>query len=272
MVRTREGNMTKALIGYSGFVGSTLLKQASFDYLYRSTNINKIKGKSFSTIVCAGASAQKWMANREPDADQKNIEGLIENLKHIECKMFILISTVDVFKNPVKVYENSTIDIDGLHAYGLNRYKLENFVRKSFPRYLIVRLPGLVGPKLRKNVLYDLLNENNLLTIDSRSIYQFYPMVNLWYDIQVALDSGLQLIHLTAKPISVSDVARTCFGKIFNNSLPATPAEYDMRTRYANIFDGTDSYQYNERESIQAIRAYVQSEQQNFKFDSGLGV
>jgi hypothetical protein len=47
-----------ALIGYSGFVGSTLLKQRHFDSLFRSTNIDEIVGKTFDMVVCAGAPAQ----------------------------------------------------------------------------------------------------------------------------------------------------------------------------------------------------------------------
>jgi hypothetical protein len=90
--------MTNALIGFSGFVGSTLLKQAPFESLYRSTNISNIEGQSFDTVVCAGAPAQKWIANREPEADRQKIDGLIAHLKNIQCKTFILISTVDVFK------------------------------------------------------------------------------------------------------------------------------------------------------------------------------
>ena len=41
-----------SLIGFSGFVGGTLLKQACFEDLYRSTNIGEIEGKSFDLVVC----------------------------------------------------------------------------------------------------------------------------------------------------------------------------------------------------------------------------
>lgn len=51
--------MKKALIGFSGFVGSTLVKQTRFSDFYRSTNIQEIDNKEFDTIVCAGAPAQK---------------------------------------------------------------------------------------------------------------------------------------------------------------------------------------------------------------------
>jgi dTDP-4-dehydrorhamnose reductase len=249
-----------ALIGYTGFVGSTLLRQVEFGSLYRSTNIQEIEGRTFDIVVCAGAPAQKWLANKDPESDQRQIDGLIRHLKTITCNRFILISTVDVFQNAVGVDENSPVDEAGLHAYGLNRRRLEKFVQANFPDHLIVRLPGLVGPGLRKNVIFDLLNGNNLLTIESRSVFQFYPMVNLWYDIGKALDAGLRLVHLSAEPISVSDLSLLGFGRPFVQHLASTPARYDMRTCHAAAFGVQGHYQYRVGETVQAIRAYAQSE------------
>lgn len=252
--------MPNALIGFSGFVGSTLLKQAPFDALYRSTNIADIKNRSFDIVVCAGAPAQKWIANREPEADRRKIDDLIENLKTIRCKTFVLISTVDVFTSSIGVDEATPVDESGLHAYGVHRRLLEKFVESSFPSHLVVRLPGLVGPGLRKNVIFDFLNSNNLAVIDSRSVFQFYPMVNLWYDIQIALIASLRLVHMTAAPISVGDASKHGFGKPFDQTFLTVPATYDMRTRHARIFGCAGNYQYNTRETIQIIRAYAQSE------------
>ena len=260
--------MANALIGFSGFVGSTLLKQTPFESLYRSTNISDIEGQSFDTVVCAGAPAQKWIANREPEADRQKIEGLIAHLKAIQCKIVILISTVDVFKDSTGVDEETLVDEPGLHPYGLHRRLLEKFVESHFPSYLIVRLPGLVGPGLRKNVIFDFLNDNNLHAIDSRGVFQFYPMVSLWYDIQTALNAGLKLVHLTAEPISVADVSKQGFGKVFEHVLPNVPATYDMGTIHAQLFGATGRYQYSARETIQAIRAFAQSEPLTIKSES----
>ncbi|OLY97123.1 NAD(P)-dependent oxidoreductase [Polynucleobacter sphagniphilus] len=252
--------MNNALIGFSGFVGGTLLKQASFSALYRSSNINEIEDLEFDIVICAGAPAQKWIANKNPAEDLQKINDLISHLKTVKCSTFILISTIDVFKHPVEVDEKSSVEESGLHAYGLHRRLLEKFVEEQFPNYLIVRLPGLVGPRLRKNVIFDFLNENNLDAIESRGIFQFYPMVNLWSDIQAAIGAGLKLIHLTAEPISVSEVANKGFGRIFENHISNAPARYDMRTCYASIFGASGLYQYSARETIQAVRAYAQSE------------
>ena len=168
---------------------------------------------------------------------------------------------MDVFKTPISVDEDTPVDEEGLHAYGLHRRMLEKFVQSHFTNHLIVRLPGLVGPGLRKNVIFDFLNNNNLHTIDSRGVFQFYPMVNLWWDIQTALRAGLQLVHLTAEPISVAEVSLQGFGKPFDHlGANNTPARYDLRTRHADIFGVTGHYQYSQRETIQAVRAYAQSE------------
>lgn len=262
--------MSNALIGFTGFVGSMLLRQLRFDALYRSNNIREIKGREFNFVVCAAAPAQKWIANRDPVGDRRKIDSLISHLRAIKCGKFILISTVDVFKDPIGVNEFSCVDELGLQAYGLHRRLLEKFVEQQFPNCLIVRLPGLVGPGLRKNVIFDLHNGCNLHAIESRGVFQFYPMINLWYDIQTALEAGLSLVHLTAEPISVADVSLHCFGRPFLQTLESPPVRYDMQTRHAESFGSPGQYQYSTRDTIQAIRAYAQSEAINFKNESGV--
>jgi hypothetical protein len=130
-----------------------------------------------------------------------------------------------------------------------------------------------VGPGLRKNVIFDFLNKNNLHAIESRGVFQFYPMVNLWFDIQKALEAGLSLVHLTAEPISVSDVSLRGFGKPFTETLASPPARYDMQTLHAQIFGSpAGQYQYSVRETIQVIRAYAQSEPLTLKGKDGVAL
>lgn len=260
LVAIKNSTDNDALIGHSGFVGSALCRQRNFSALFRSNNIELINGKSFTTVICSAAPAQKWMANRDPEKDFQNIKTLISHLEMVNCESFVLISTVDVFNQPIGVNESTSVDENDLHAYGLNRRFLEKFVQQHFKKHLIVRLPGLVGPGLRKNVIYDFLNNNNLHAIDSRCTFQFYPMVNLWSDIEIALSAGLSLIHLTAEPIQVADVAALGFNKKFSQSTNNPVVSYDMQTLYSRIFNGAGNYQYSHRESLLAIRAYAQSE------------
>ncbi|MCI6709979.1 MULTISPECIES: NAD(P)-dependent oxidoreductase [Eisenbergiella] len=86
------------------------------------------------------------------------IEQAKENIRMIKPQKLVLISTIDVFKSPLAVYEDSAIDMDGLQPYGYNRRVLENWVRENYPEALIVRLPGLFGEGIKKNFIYDIIN------------------------------------------------------------------------------------------------------------------
>jgi nucleoside-diphosphate-sugar epimerase len=252
--------MSDALIGSSGFVGSSLARQHAFDAQYRSTNIEDIRGREFDIVACAGAPGRKWLANRDPQSDRNSIARLCDSLALLRCRRFVLLSTADVFAAPIGVDEDSSVETRDLAPYGLHRYELENSVREMFgDNATIVRLPGLVGPALRKNLLYDLQNNNDIEKFDARSRFQFYPVVNLWPDICVALEVGLPLIHLTAAPVTVADVAAAGFDRIFETIHHVEPVEYDMRTKHASHYGVDGMYQYARRESLLAVRAYHQS-------------
>ena len=142
--------MTDALIGYTGFVGSNLMAAHEFGAKFNSKNISDIEGQSIGLLVCAGAPAKKWYANLHPDEDKETLDGLMAHLSKVSAERVVLISTVDVFKNPYLADENTVVDMEGLNAYGLNRRRLEIFVQEHFENVLIVRLPGLVGHGLKK--------------------------------------------------------------------------------------------------------------------------
>lgn len=251
----------KGLIGSSGFVGSSLRRQTQFDAFYRSTNISEIKGKEFETLICAAAPGQKWLANKEPTNDWQAIASLIAHLKTVDCRRFVLVSTVDVFERPIEVSEKSTASASNLEPYGKHRLLLEQFVQDRFSDHLIVRLPGLVGPGLRKNAVFDLLHNNQIDRLDARSVFQFYPVVSLWSDILVSLENRLELVHLTSEPLSLSEVSAKGFGREFTRTSSAPYPRYDLQTMHAELFGGTGRYQYSARESAMAIRCYAQSEQ-----------
>ena len=148
----------KALIGYTGFVGGNLASD-QYTHQYNSKDIKNIVDQEFDQIVCAGVRAEKFLANLYPEQDLEAIQSLIEILKQVKCKKFVLISTIDIYKFPQNVDENSPINLDGLHAYGKNRCYMEEFVRNFFEDYLIIRLPALYGRGLKKNFIYDMIHK-----------------------------------------------------------------------------------------------------------------
>lgn len=252
--------MENALIGFTGFVGSNLARQVNFDALYNSANIHEIEGKLFNMVVCAGARAEKWKANQEPDLDKANIEKLISHLESISAQTFILISTVDVYANHQGVYEDSPINSESLSAYGKNRYRLEENTKILFPHSIIIRLPGLFGKGLKKNFLFDILHNSNAMAMThSESQYQFYGLENIWADIQAVLKAGLKLVNFATPPISARQIASTCFDMDFSNKTTNKPVLYDMRTRFAEIFKHQGDYIWSLDEELAAIRSFVDS-------------
>lgn len=252
--------MTTALIGYTGFVGSTLRLTRSFDENYNSQNIGSISGRHFSSVVCAGAKAVKWQANKDPVADLAGIDSLIASLDSIEADHFVLISTVDVYGNAKAVTEDDVPDEVGLHAYGLHRRKLEKFVAERFKNHSIVRLPGLFGTGLRKNLIFDLLTGNQVDQINPAGRLQWYPMRRLSEDMDRIVASGTPLVNLAIEPLLTSEIAKRFFPAVSIGE-PKLPApDYDMRTLYASLLRGSGDYHISKAQVLDELAVYIQSE------------
>ena len=242
-------------------MGQTLLRERSFDALYHSTDIHEIDGKNFDLLICAGVKAVKWYANQHAAEDRAGIDALIAHLKTVQAQRFVLISTVDVFAQPIEVYEDTEPNPEGLCPYGANRLYLEHVVQQLFPNALIVRLPGLVGPGLKKNVIFDLLNHNCLDAVNAADCFQFYPMRELNNDLNRLLAHNITgVVHLTAAPVTVQEVAQKCFDLNFSQVLERPAIRYDLRSRLAASLWGQPDYQYNKEQSLDAIRAYALTE------------
>ena len=92
---------------------------------------------------------------------------------------------------------------------------------------------------------------------DSRSVYQFYDLGSLWGDIQTAMNAGITLLHPATEPVSAGAVYEYLTGKKFVNELSGTPADYDYRTIYADVFGGKNGYICSKQEVLSAIGAFV---------------
>jgi nucleoside-diphosphate-sugar epimerase len=248
--------MAQALIGYTGFVGGNLLNQQAFDDCYNSSNIKQIKNKSYDRIICAGVPAQKWIANREPIQDRKNIQSLIQHLKTVKTEKFILISTVDVYPSPIDVDEKSKIQLKDCHPYGKHRLELEQFISDNFDS-IIIRLPALFGTGLKKNIIFDFLNNNNIEQINPKGIFQFYCLDHLSKDIEIAQKSDLQLINISSEPTSVTEIAKLCLGHQFINEMDAAGIKYDYKSCYAEDFGGNHGYLYSKDQVLSDLKAYI---------------
>ena len=251
-----------ALIGHSGFVGSNLRAQGSFDSLFNSKNFLQLRGGRFSEVWCCGVSAVKWLANKEPEQDYVKIKALLEILETVHADKAVLISTIDVFAEPKDVDESNDPHTEsGLHPYGRHRLLVEDFFLSHFDT-VILRLPGLFGPGLKKNIIYDFLHNNNIDQINSHSVFQFYNLANIHSDISKVIQAGLRLAHLATAPVSVAEVAREALALDFNNGDPDLAVQYNMCTCHAGLWGKRGRHINTQEESLTEIKAFVERERQ----------
>ena len=256
---SRDSRGRTALIGYTGFVGSNLMRQTRIDATYNSSNIAVVAGEEFDLLICAGVRAEKWIANADPEADRAGVEKLMKTLSTVKAKRAILLSTVDVFKSPLAVDESTKIETDGLQPYGVNRYWVEQRFADTWDT-LVVRLPGLYGNGIKKNVIHDFLKNHETHKIDSRGVFQFYGLDRLWSDLQIALGNKLPLVHFPTEPVSVAEVVRAAFDRDFTNHVVEKPARYDVRTKHAALFGGIGVYLETKNAELEGIRRFVDRE------------
>ncbi len=253
--------MESGLIGFSGFVGSNLCRQTTFDRSYNSKNIHEIYGKTFGLLVCAGVSAEKWIANRAREEDRRRIQELTTVLAKVKAHEFLLISTIDVYPNPEVGGDEATI-IDGKagQPYSRNRYELEQWARQIFPICRIVRLPALFGPGLKKNALFDLLHDNQVAAINPAGLFQWYPVRRLWSDIEITRRANLRLVNLFTEPLPMGRIIETFFSKAAVGPLRRPAPVYRVATAYAELFGGADGFILSADACLAEIAAFISAE------------
>ncbi|MCA2961559.1 MAG: NAD-dependent epimerase/dehydratase family protein [Silvanigrellales bacterium] len=249
-----------ALIGHTGFVGSHLSRQFPFSHVYNSKNIHEMCGERFDTIVCAGVPAVKWWANRNPEADWANIVTLLESVERAHATRFVLISTVDVYPEPRGVTEATGLTPGANHAYGRHRLAVEHAITAQFQKKHILRLPGVFGQGLKKNVIFDLLNDNGLDAINPDSVFQYYSLERLGDDLTRVVLADLPLVNLCSEGVPTSEFAERFFPqkKLGAAALPAVT--YDVHTQFADVWGREGNYQFTKDTVFEDLARYIVSQ------------
>lgn len=228
------------LIGYTGFVGLNLIKHMKPNTLFvNSKNASEMLDREFDTVYCCGVYAEKWKANKSPEDDDAHINSVIENLSRIKCKRFILISTVDVLNCSSHQYENLEGDSYyasleySRHTYGVNRRRLEEWCLNRFPLSYVCRLPALFGYGLKKNALWDMMNNNNIDKLRSHWSFQWYNIDWLYDDIQDMLENNkYRLVHLVTSPIRLDSIQKLFFPRLRLSDSQDVLVNYNIGSTY----------------------------------------
>ena len=217
-------------------------------------------GKEYHQIICAGISAVKWIANKEPERDKQQIKALQDVLQTVSADQFVLISTIDVY--PLQQGEDESFDCTQIpnEPYGFHRLLFEQFCMKKFNDCRIIRLPGLFGAGLKKNIIYDLLNDNCLEMINPASSFQYYYLENLWNDIQTLLESDITTINFFTEPIQSKNIIQHFFPGKKVGQAPVPEKHYNLYTQHASLWGKTGHYMQSREEVFTQLETYIQRE------------
>lgn len=180
------------LVGSTGLIGRVLREHHDFGYLFNSENIHLAPSlkQDIDRLYLACLPAEKWKANQAPMADFDNMYHVLTKMRLWKPKEIILYSTIDIYSQTYKYVENFP-EIHGIN-YGSTRYIFELLVKTTFPEAVItiIRLPALFHRRIKKNILFDLLNGNNIEKINANSCYQWYDLKDLWLHTEACQKGG----------------------------------------------------------------------------------
>lgn len=250
--------MSTAIVGYSGFVGSNLLQFYKFDHFYNSSNFNEATNKEFDTVFFCGVPAVKWYANKNPDEDFETLKGIQHILTTIKVKKIIIISTIDVYEY-IDSQQNEDYNCNFInnHAYGRNRYLFEIFIKQTFDNYHIIRLPALFGRGLKKNIIYDLIHNNQIENIEKNTIFQWYDLNWLKTDIDMIIHNNISICNLFTEPLETIEILN-----LFDYPLDVYKTQsnmiYNLKTKYSNTFKSNcNGYIRDKTTVLHSIQQYL---------------
>lgn len=202
--------MKTLLIGSTGLIGTVLQQQRNFDCAVHRSNIDNIVDQQFDFAVCAAPSSNRLLAQQNPQLDLDNVQLLCNRLTAARIDRIVLISSCDTQVKPQSVY-------------GSNRLILENCVKNNFKQYNIIRLPALIHPSIKKNILYDLKHEMFLDKINLCVFNQWYPLSELWHSIDSVVQLDARETNLCSEPIENQEIVKKFFPKLESKIAPGKP-------------------------------------------------
>jgi hypothetical protein len=184
----------------------------------------------------------------------------MDNLDRVTARRCVLISTIDVYRTPVSVDESDMPTQDDLHAYGKHRLMLEDYVRTRFKESVVVRLPGLFGDGLRKNLIFDFLHQNQTEQINPTGRLQWYPMRRFPNDLETILESGVKLINIAVQPVRTEEIRKRFFPKVVIDERASNGPQYDMHTNLASLLGGKGNYHIDSEQIFAELASFIESQ------------
>ena len=165
-----------AILGGNGLLGGDLamfFKDVAEVIPIDTDNYDAHRGEAFDIFVNANGNSRRFWADEHPledfDASTRSVYCTFMDFK---AKKYIYISSSDVYPDhstPRMTDEGQEIEFRNLTPYGFHKYLAEQIVKNHAKDFIILRSSMMLGTKLRKGPIFDILNGTPLfITKDTR--------------------------------------------------------------------------------------------------------
>ena len=170
------------ILGGRGFVGSAFARAC--EHAGRECAVidrhtyGDFVGRRCEVLINAAGNSKKFLAARDPMGDfDASVRSVRASVMDFRFDVFVHASSCDVYpdcSSPSLTSEDQPLDVAAQSPYGFYKYLAEQCVRHGARQWLIIRFGGFVGPGLKKNAIFDILN-GGPLWLDPGSELQYMP-------------------------------------------------------------------------------------------------
>lgn len=154
------------ILGGNGFVGSAYARLFAATGVPHTVitreNYAALTGAECDVLINANGNSKKFLANRDPKAEfEASVSSVVASLTDFKAAKYVYLSTGDVYpqQHSAEVTrEDQALDTGAMSRYGLHKYIAEQYVRATHANWLVFRMGGFVGPGMKKNAIFDILN------------------------------------------------------------------------------------------------------------------
>ncbi|MDP8247490.1 MAG: NAD(P)-dependent oxidoreductase [Candidatus Tritonobacter lacicola] len=153
------------ILGSGGFVGTAFCEACvETGILHQGIdreNYDEFKGRCCETLIFAAGNSKKYLAGENPLLDfELSVCSVAKSLFDFKFRKYVHISSVAVYGNhsdPVRNHEGSPLDIGSQSVYGFHKRLAEELVMRHCDDWLVLRLGGMVGERMSKGPVFDIL-------------------------------------------------------------------------------------------------------------------
>lgn len=218
------------ILGSEGFVGSAFLEVCRGQGLpHRGIdvdNYDECRGSHCDILINADGNSKKYLADDDPRLEfMLSVSSVMQSLFDFTFGKYVYISSIAVYNDHAdtgKNHEEAPIDIRTQSKYGFHKYIAEQLVLKYCEDWLILRLGGMVGRRMSKGPVFDILH-GEPLRMSPASRFQF---INTMEVARVALrmldeDCSGEIFNVCGRgTVTIRDMQELA-GRIEENELPS---------------------------------------------------